>query len=44
VVIYIDDQHIIDVRVNAQNLVGVQVRERRGWYRDAVLGGWRPAG
>jgi NlpC/P60 family len=44
VVIYIDDQHIIDSRVNAQNLVGVQVRNRRGWYRDAVLGAWRPIG
>jgi hypothetical protein len=44
VVIYIDDQHIIDSRVNAQNLVGVQVRERRGWYRDAVLSAWRPIG
>ncbi len=42
VVIYIDDTHIIDSRVNAQNRVGVQVRSRLGWYRDAVLGGWRP--
>jgi hypothetical protein len=44
VVIYIDDQHIIDSRVNAQNVVGVQVRDRRGWYRGAVLGAWRPIG
>jgi cell wall-associated NlpC family hydrolase len=44
VVIYIDDQHIIDSRVNAQNVVGVQVRNRVGWYRAAVLGAWRPIG
>ncbi|QNI07270.1 C40 family peptidase [Mycobacterium kubicae] len=44
VVIYIDDGHIIDSRVNAQNRLGVQVRNRQGWYRDAVLGGWRPIG
>lgn len=42
VVIYIDDQHIIDSRVNAQNLVGVQIRSREGWYRGAVLSAWRP--
>lgn len=42
VVIYIDEEHIIDSRVNAQSLAGVQVRQRRGWYRDAVLGAWRP--
>jgi hypothetical protein len=42
VVIYLDDQHIIDSRVNAQNLIGVQIRDRRGWYRDAVLAAWRP--
>ncbi|WP_165691536.1 NlpC/P60 family protein [Mycobacterium numidiamassiliense] len=42
VVIYIDDQHIIDSRVNAQNVIGVQIRNRLGWYRDAVLGAWRP--
>lgn len=44
VVIYIDDAHIVDSRVNAQNRVGVQVRDRVGWYRDAVLGAWRPIG
>jgi hypothetical protein len=44
VVIYVDDQHIIDSRVNAQNVIGVQVRDRSGWYRDAVLGAWRPIG
>jgi hypothetical protein len=42
VVIYLDDQHIIDSRVDAQNLIGVQIRDRRGWYRDAVLAAWRP--
>lgn len=42
VVIYIDDQHVIDSRVNAQNVIGVQIRNRLGWYRDAVLGAWRP--
>ena len=42
VVVYIDDQHIIDSRVNAQNVVGVQIRNRLGWYRDAVLAAWRP--
>lgn len=42
VVIYIDDQHIIDSRVSAQNVVGVQIRNRQGWYRSAVLGAWRP--
>ncbi|WP_156669983.1 MULTISPECIES: NlpC/P60 family protein [unclassified Mycobacterium] len=42
VVIYVDDGHIIDSRVNAQNRLGVQVRNRSGWYREAVLGGWRP--
>ncbi len=44
VVIYIDDQHVIDSRVDAQNLPGVQIRTRSGWYRDAVLGAWRPIG
>lgn len=44
VVIYVDDAHIVDSRVSAQNRVGVQVRDRRGWYREAVLGAWRPAG
>ncbi|KQH80452.1 hypothetical protein AO501_15760 [Mycobacterium gordonae] len=43
-VIYIDDQHILDSRVNAQNRIGVQVRDRAGWYREAVLGAWRPIG
>jgi len=44
VVIYVDDQHIIDSRVRAQNVFGVQVRNRVGWYREAVLGAWRPIG
>ena len=44
VVIFIDDNHIIDSRLNAQNVAGVQVRDRQGWYRTAVLGGWRPIG
>lgn len=44
VAIFIDDQHILDSRVNAQNRIGVQVRDRIGWYRDAVLGAWRPIG
>lgn len=44
VVIYLDDGHILDSRVNAQNRVGVQIRDRVGWYRDAVLGAWRPIG
>ncbi|WP_205873210.1 NlpC/P60 family protein [Mycobacterium camsae] len=44
VVIFIDDQHILDSRVNAQNRIGVQVRDRVGWYREAVLGAWRPIG
>jgi hypothetical protein len=43
-VIFIDDNHIIDSRLNAQNVAGVQVRDRQGWYRTAVLGGWRPIG
>lgn len=42
VVIYVDDQHVIDSRVDAQHVRGVQVRQRVGWYRTAVLGGWRP--
>lgn len=42
VVIFLDDQHVIDSRLNAQDLAGVQVRQREGWYRTAVLGGWRP--
>lgn len=44
VVIFVDDQHIIDSRVNAQNVIGVQVRNRHGWYREAVLSAWRPIG
>lgn len=44
VVIYVDDLHIIDSRGNAQNVPGVQVRNRTGWYREAVLGAWRPIG
>ncbi|MGY4709466.1 NlpC/P60 family protein [Mycolicibacterium sp. CBM1] len=44
VVIYIDDQHIIDSRGNAQNVPGVQIRNRIGWYREAVLGAWQPIG
>lgn len=43
VVIYLDDGHIVDSRLNAQGVEGVQVRQRVGWYRNAVLGGWRPA-
>ena len=42
VVIFVDDDHIIDSRLNAQNLSGVQIRTRDGWYRTAVVGGWRP--
>ena len=42
VVIFIDDNHIIDSRLNTQNVAGIQVRQRDGWYRTAVLGGWRP--
>lgn len=42
VVIYIDDNHVIDSRVDTQNVAGIQVRQREGWYRTAVLGGWRP--
>lgn len=42
VVIYLDDQHIVDSRLTAQGVPGVQVRQRDGWYRTAVLGGWRP--
>lgn len=44
VVIYLDDGHILDSRANAQNRIGVQIRDRVGWYRDAVLGAWRPIG
>lgn len=44
VVIYLDDGHILDSRVNAQNRVGVQIRDRVGWYREAVVGAWRPIG
>jgi hypothetical protein len=44
VVIYVDDHHVIDSRIDAQDVVGVQVRHREGWYRDAVLSGWRPIG
>ncbi len=42
VVIFLDDQHVIDSRLNAQGVAGVQVRDRTGWYRTAVLGAWRP--
>ena len=42
VVIFIDDNHIIDSRLNIQGVAGIQVRQREGWYRTAVLGGWRP--
>jgi cell wall-associated NlpC family hydrolase len=42
VVIYVDDNRVIDSRVDTQNVAGVQVRQREGWYRTAVLGGWRP--
>jgi cell wall-associated NlpC family hydrolase len=44
VVIFMDDQHIIDSRVDAQNLVGVQIRNREGWYRTAILSAYRPIG
>jgi cell wall-associated NlpC family hydrolase len=44
VVVYVDDQHVIDSRIDAQNVPGVNVRQRVGWYRTAVLGGWRPIG
>lgn len=44
VVIFIDDQHVIDSRVDAQNLVGVQIRKREGWYRTAALSAYRPIG
>jgi len=44
VVIFVDDQHIIDSRIDAQNVVGVQIRNRAGWYRTAVLSAWRPIG
>lgn len=42
VVIFVDDGHVIDSRLNAQNLSGIQIRQRQGWYRTAVMGGWRP--
>jgi hypothetical protein len=42
VVIVLDDQRVIDSRLNAQGVSGVQVRQWQGWYRTAVLGGWRP--
>jgi len=42
VVIFLDDQHVIDSRLNAQGVPGVQVRDRVDWYRTAVLSGWRP--
>lgn len=42
VVIFIDDNRIIDSRLDTQNVAGIQVRQREGWYRTAVLGGWRP--
>lgn len=44
VVILMDDQHVIDSRVNAQNLIGIQIRNREGWYRTAVLSAYRPIG
>lgn len=44
VVIYLDDEHIVDSRIDAQGVMGVQVRRRVGWYRNTVLGGWRPTG
>jgi len=44
VVVYVDDRHVIDSRIDAQNAVGVQVRNRVGWYRSAVLSAWRPIG
>ena len=45
-VIYLDDAHVIDVRLNYKDAngkpqPGVQIRPRHGWYRNAVLGGWR---
>ncbi len=27
---------------SAAGFDGIQVRQREGWYRTAVLGGWRP--
>jgi len=42
VVVFVDDEHVIDSRLNAQGVAGVQVRDRTGWYRTAVLGAWRP--
>lgn len=42
VVIYMDADRIIDSRGKARDLAGVQIRQRQGWYRTAVLGGWRP--
>mgnify|MGYP003430302528 FL=1 len=44
VVIYLDDQHLIDSRVSAQNAFGAHIRNRVGWSRDAALGAWRPTG
>lgn len=41
-VIFIDDAHIIDSRLDAEGVAGIQVHPREGWYRTAVLGGWRP--
>ena len=36
------DNHVIDSRLNTQDMAGIGVRQRDGWYRTAVLGGWRP--
>ena len=46
VVIYINDAYVIDDRwdyvgPDGRPLRGVHVRPRVGWYRSAVLGGWR---
>ena len=46
VVIYLDDGHVIDARYDytgpdGKVMRGVQIRPREGWYRRAVLGGWR---
>ena len=42
VAIVVDDDYVIDSRSKAKGVDGVQVRPRHGWYRSAVLGGWRP--
>jgi hypothetical protein len=49
VVIYINDAYVIDDRwdyvgPDGRPLRGVHIRPRRGWYRSAVLGGWRIIG